>query len=155
MKPKGPWSSELVSTLRKLAKEGLSVKELAKQMGFPEHVIRWQVKRHKITVYRAATRRVLRGAGKDRMQGMIGAEVAARTGGTDFSKPKAGALDPHADDGKPRVREIPSGGCNWPIGHPNKPDFGFCPERAISGKPYCEAHQSLSKARVRGGDVTV
>lgn len=27
--------------------------------------------------------------------------------------------------------------CRWPVGDPQKPDFGFCAQERIPGKPYC------------------
>ncbi len=39
--------------------------------------------------------------------------------------------------------------CRWPIGHPDEPDFHFCGERALVGKPYCKTHYDLAYIRVR------
>jgi GcrA cell cycle regulator len=30
--------------------------------------------------------------------------------------------------------------CAWPIGDPGDPEFRFCGEKSVPGKPYCEAH---------------
>ncbi|MBM3484479.1 MAG: global cell cycle regulator GcrA-like protein [Alphaproteobacteria bacterium] len=30
--------------------------------------------------------------------------------------------------------------CKWPIGHPGEPEFGFCGQPAVEGKPYCVEH---------------
>jgi GcrA cell cycle regulator len=30
--------------------------------------------------------------------------------------------------------------CRWPIGDPLTPDFGFCGQHSVEGKPYCEFH---------------
>ncbi len=30
--------------------------------------------------------------------------------------------------------------CHWPIGHPREPDFHFCGNVAMPGKPYCAEH---------------
>lgn len=30
--------------------------------------------------------------------------------------------------------------CKWPIGHPGEPEFGFCGQPAVEGKPYCIEH---------------
>ncbi|PPR17879.1 MAG: hypothetical protein CFH37_00847 [Alphaproteobacteria bacterium MarineAlpha9_Bin7] len=34
--------------------------------------------------------------------------------------------------------------CRWPIGHPGDPDFRFCGEAKIAGRPYCAEHCSLA-----------
>lgn len=35
---------------------------------------------------------------------------------------------------------LKSSTCRWYIGDPTHPGSGFCPEKAVSGLPYCEAH---------------
>ena len=37
--------------------------------------------------------------------------------------------------------------CCWPIGEPGQADFGFCGDRTIRGRPYCEEHDSLAHVR--------
>lgn len=31
--------------------------------------------------------------------------------------------------------------CRWPVGEVNHPEFGFCGEGRIEGKPYCPGHE--------------
>lgn len=31
-------------------------------------------------------------------------------------------------------------GCRYPLGDPREPGFGFCPDKAFPGVPYCAAH---------------
>lgn len=36
-----------------------------------------------------------------------------------------------------------AGGCHWPVGHPNEPEFHFCGDRiAFDGSPYCAPHRA-------------
>jgi hypothetical protein len=37
--------------------------------------------------------------------------------------------------------------CCWPIGDPLEPDFYFCGEPAVTGRPYCELHLELAYLR--------
>ena len=30
--------------------------------------------------------------------------------------------------------------CCWPIGDPRSPDFKFCGDKVVEGRPYCEEH---------------
>ena len=30
--------------------------------------------------------------------------------------------------------------CKWPLGHPGEPEFSFCGQPAVEGKPYCVEH---------------
>lgn len=34
--------------------------------------------------------------------------------------------------------------CSWPIGDPDKPDFGFCPNERLPRRPYCAGHCRLA-----------
>ncbi len=51
----------------------------------------------------------------------------------------------------PRFRgPIPDrGSCCWPIGDPKHPDFRFCSEPALPGRPYCELHDSVARPAVK------
>lgn len=39
--------------------------------------------------------------------------------------------------------------CAWPMGDPRSPDFHFCGEAAIDGKPYCREHADRAYVRYR------
>jgi GcrA cell cycle regulator len=47
----------------------------------------------------------------------------------------------------PHRRAAPS--CCWPIGEPGKPDFRFCDDPSMAGKPYCEGHAKLAYVKIR------
>jgi GcrA cell cycle regulator len=32
--------------------------------------------------------------------------------------------------------------CSWPIGDPKSPDFKFCSDKIVEGRPYCSVHCS-------------
>ena len=40
--------------------------------------------------------------------------------------------------------------CQWPIGHPGQPEFRFCGETAVTGKPYCDTHCGIAYRRSSG-----
>jgi len=59
---------------------------------------------------------------------------------------------------KPETRqktllELDRDDCRWPIGEPRHPDFRFCGERSLEGRPYCALHWSMAfqPARPRHG----
>ena len=41
-------------------------------------------------------------------------------------------------------RMVESRGCKYPVGDPHKPDFHFCCEPRLDGKPYCDHHDWLT-----------
>jgi GcrA cell cycle regulator len=38
------------------------------------------------------------------------------------------------------VMELTADACRWPIGDPQSPEFSFCGDMAIDGRPYCARH---------------
>lgn len=34
--------------------------------------------------------------------------------------------------------------CRWPIGHPGDPEFRFCGNQRVPGRPYCADHCALA-----------
>ena len=34
--------------------------------------------------------------------------------------------------------------CKWPIGDPTAPDFHYCGQLPLNGRPYCDRHNSMS-----------
>ena len=48
--------------------------------------------------------------------------------------------DPILDVAAKPLIELERGECKWPVGHPDKPDFGFCAKPSLLGRPYCDGH---------------
>jgi GcrA cell cycle regulator len=42
--------------------------------------------------------------------------------------------------------------CQWPIGDPGAPDFHFCGDGAVIGKPYCVKHCDVAYKPRKDGD---
>ncbi|MGB0671655.1 MAG: GcrA family cell cycle regulator [Rhodospirillales bacterium] len=51
---------------------------------------------------------------------------------------------------KVNLEDLKSGMCSWPIGEPGTPEFKFCGNHSVEGRPYCGAHCEV--AYVRGRD---
>ena len=43
-----------------------------------------------------------------------------------------------------RLLDLEPNDCRWPFGEPRSPDFHFCGERQLEGRPYCEHHWSMA-----------
>jgi GcrA cell cycle regulator len=41
--------------------------------------------------------------------------------------------------------------CKWPIGDPLKPDFYFCGQHSLDGKPYCTFHSARAYSGLKAG----
>jgi GcrA cell cycle regulator len=53
---------------------------------------------------------------------------------------------------RPARRRTNGPGCLWPFGDPGSPEFHFCGEPEVPGKPYCDAHCAkayIVKSRAR------
>jgi GcrA cell cycle regulator len=37
--------------------------------------------------------------------------------------------------------------CSWPMGDPKQPEFHFCGEEAVPGRPYCAVHCTMAYQR--------
>ena len=53
----------------------------------------------------------------------------------------------HSKKGK-TLFELKHNECHWPIGDPKDPDFHFCGENAVEGKPYCKKHCAFAYVKV-------
>ena len=52
---------------------------------------------------------------------------------------------PPAPKAKPKdALDLTERMCRWPIGHPGEPDFHFCGEPKVPGRPYCAPHCNLA-----------
>ncbi|MFN4089478.1 MAG: GcrA family cell cycle regulator [Alphaproteobacteria bacterium] len=45
------------------------------------------------------------------------------------------------------VRRFAGPACQWPIGDPRLPEFHFCGEPVLPGKPYCASHCAVAYTR--------
>jgi hypothetical protein len=46
--------------------------------------------------------------------------------------------------GQKTLLELEQHDCRWPIGEPRHPDFRFCAEPSLEGRPYCAQHWSMA-----------
>ncbi len=46
--------------------------------------------------------------------------------------------------GQKTLLELGQNDCRWPIGEPRHPDFRFCAEARLEGRPYCALHWSMA-----------
>ena len=54
--------------------------------------------------------------------------------------------DPELDVAAKPLLELDAGDCRWPVGDPQKPDFGFCARKKSPGSSYCPGHLKRSLA---------
>ncbi|HEX6981099.1 MAG TPA: GcrA family cell cycle regulator [Alphaproteobacteria bacterium] len=129
------WTSEQINQLTRLWHEGLSTAEIGKRLGISKNAVVGKAHRLRLAARPSPIKRVgsrqspaPRPAAQHRPQSMA---APARTPSP-------------APQPAPRVVELSTQTCRWPIGHPGDPGFHFCTERAIQGKPYCIEHSAVA-----------
>ncbi len=152
------WNEEIIARLRALWAEGHSTAEIGRRMGISKNAVVGKAHRLQLTARPSPIRR--------------GDEAPRRPAPARRPAPPSMPSEPPRPPSAVQVEERPappplravvpstrsaarSTPCCWPIGEPGSPDFRFCDEPAIAGKPYCEAHAQLAyvKARDRREDA--
>lgn len=140
------WSPEQISELTRLWGEGLTTSEIGKRLGISKNAVVGKAHRLHLAarpspIKRTGPRTVFRTAiklpGAPR-QPRVKTATAPGTG-----TPRA-APQPQRWTG-----ELSNNICKWPTGHPGDPDFKFCTERALVGKPYCAEHCGVAFVKVK------
>ena len=106
------WTDDKINSLKKLWAKGASTAEIAKRLGLSKNSIIGKVHRLNLEVRSSPIK-------KKKVQKKI---VHSQ------KKSKIGILD------------LKLNTCRWPIGDPTDPDFHFCGENTVIGKPYCTKH---------------
>jgi len=58
-----------------------------------------------------------------------------------FIAPPEPVKPTHNDIARVTFADLQPHQCRWPVGEVNHPEFGFCGEGRIEGKPYCPGHE--------------
>ena len=153
------WTEETITRLRGLWDEGHSTAEIGRRLGITKNAV--VGKAHRLNLP-ARPSPIRRGAGEGRPPRRA---TARRVSGPTLPVLVA-ALAPAVTPATPRlaepkltpvVRVVPATprpgarltACCWPIGEPGTPNFHFCSEHAIHGKPYCPEHAAVAYVKVR------
>ncbi|MCC7280967.1 MAG: GcrA cell cycle regulator [Acetobacteraceae bacterium] len=154
------WSDEQISRLRALWSEGHSTAEIGRRMGISKNAVVGKAHRLNLSARPSPIRRVPGAPQAPRAPRPAPMRAAERMGfpPRSFNVVAAGhALRPVAPPpprpvappAPPPPPRLSNTSCCWPIGEPGKPDFRFCSDRALVGKPYCEAHAAQAYVRAR------
>lgn len=163
------WSDEMIARLRGLWDEGHSTAEIGRRMGVSKNAIIGKAHRLALPGRPSPIRPERGSAGGSRRRRsaprrisgptlpalaalqtpLPAALVAPPSGGgpaAEDRRPAPPPRSPYAALARLGGRQLP---CCWPIGEPGTPNFRFCDEVALPGKPYCDAHAQLAYVRVR------
>ena len=155
------WTEERVSELTRLWSTGLSASEIGKILGVSKNSVVGKAHRMKLESRPSPIKRNPNGqprrsrASRSRRIPMSDSPlpsaaaparptIAPPPGMTvresDVDTAVATALQGATNAVSRRAAGGRSTACLWPIGDPGDPDFHFCGEPAVPGKPYCASH---------------
>ena len=121
------WTDERVAELIRLWEAGQSASVIGKMLGVSKNSVVGKAHRMKLRSRPSPIKRdVIRNA-------------TAKPSPILPPKPVHTAPRPPATRAAPR-RRGKGPHCLWPFGDPGTPEFHFCEDDAVPGKPYCETH---------------
>lgn len=159
------WTEEMVEKMIKLRDEGLSSSQIGAQLGVSRNAVIGKVHRLGLHVPRAEQRpgsmaRPTSNDHRNRNRKLV--LTPPKIIQMRRLAEKMRAADPAAflptvppsEPGVPGVSilDLTPKHCRWPLGDPRDPDFRYCGDDHVSGRPYCikhccEAYQGLSQFR--------
>ena len=154
------WSEEQITRLRALWAEGHSTAEIGRRMGISKNAVVGKAHRLNLSARPSPIRRVPGAPQVPRAPRPAPMRAVERVPfpQRNFSVVTAGQVmrpvsppqpRPVATPTPPPAPRLSNATCCWPIGEPGKPGFTFCCDRALAGKPYCEAHAAQAYVRAK------
>ncbi|MBP5344070.1 MAG: global cell cycle regulator GcrA-like protein [Alphaproteobacteria bacterium] len=118
------WTDEKVNNLKKLWAKGTSTAEIARRLGLSKNSIIGKVHRLNLDT---------RPSPLKKKKNVVAPQKAV-------SHPKKHKIS---------ILDLKLNTCRWPIGEPTDPDFHFCGENTVVGKPYCAKHCILAYTTIK------
>lgn len=153
------WNDEIIVQLRALWDEGLSTAEIGRRLGITKNAVVGKAHRLALPARPSPIRRDASAGGAPRRAPAprrisgptlppleVVAPVMARP--VEVETPRQPAPVLRAVPSAPRAAGRLSA-CCWPIGEPGTPEFHFCGDGAVAGKPYCAEHVAIAYVKVR------
>jgi len=144
------WNEETIGRIRTLWAEGLSTAEIGRRMGITKNAVVGKAHRLNLPARPSPIRRTPgdkppRRSVPRRVVGPTLPALQAAPRGAVMARPPV-TLRPVPVQPRPVGRVS---ACCWPLGEPGTPEFHFCGDPTVPGKPYCDDHAALAYVRVR------
>jgi GcrA cell cycle regulator len=121
------WTDERVAELIRLWEAGQSASVIGKMLGVSKNSVVGKAHRMKLRSRPSPIKR--------------DAIRKATAKPAPILSPRPVQIAPRPAAPRPAPRRTGKGPhCLWPFGDPGTPEFHFCEDDAVPGKPYCEAH---------------
>ena len=136
------WNEENVSRLRELWDQGLPTAQIGKLLGFTKNAV--VGKAHRIGLERRPSPIRRTAVKPDRKKARSPVMPKLNFENTSEIKNNTQESNSFNSDLKNLVTPVGKRGCEWPLGHPDEPEFHFCGKERFEDKPYCLNHCAVA-----------
>ncbi|MCC6888807.1 MAG: GcrA-like regulator [Hyphomicrobiales bacterium] len=140
------WTPERVDRLRNSVNAGLTCSQIADEIGVTRNAVIGKIHRLGIGPGRrpAALAKRMRNAPAQMRPTRIARIMRVLAAAPSLPSFPSQDEAPAEQGSRCSLLELACGHCRWPIGDPNKADFGFCGHDAVAGLSYCAGHARLA-----------
>jgi GcrA cell cycle regulator len=145
------WTEERIEMLKKLLFDGLSLKQIGRELGITRNSV--VGKAHRLGLSKGgvpasiAATPVPRGPRRIKRRPQNITPVLAHINRADPGLPPT-LSTPTPEDipmgERKTLMKLLNNDCRWPIGDPRDPDFGFCGAPKCAGSSYCAGHARIA-----------
>ena len=138
-----PWDDNNVAKLRELWDQGLPTAQIGKLLGFTKNAV--VGKAHRIGLERRTSpiRRTAVKPDRKKARSPVMPKLNFENNNKEQSRESYVAKSFSPVEKNLIVSSIKRG-CEWPVGHPDEPDFHFCNKERFEDKPYCLDHCAIA-----------
>ncbi len=149
------WTPERIKLLTDLWNEGLATGEIGRRLGFTKNAVIGKAHRLGLAKRQSPIQRDGAAGGTSKKPARE-APAARKSPPAKSSAPADAAPKQPPAPARPKrpaqtevvtLDRLSHGMCCWPIGEPGTPEFRFCGEEALPGKPYCAFHCEVAYVR--------
>ena len=141
-----PWNDENVTRLRELWNQGLPTAQIGKLLGFTKNAV--VGKAHRIGLERRPSPIRRTAVKPDRKKARTPVMPKLNFENINSVKPTHSSTSLENKNLHQPMKNLLSGnnrrGCEWPLGHPDEPEFHFCNKERFEDKPYCLDHCTVA-----------
>ena len=144
------WNDKNVSRLRDLWDQGLPTAQIGKLIGFTKNAVvgkahRIGLERRPSPIRRTAVKPDRKKA-RSPVMPKLNFEQSDEQTGDNFRENTISIYEKRSSglQGTNLLAPIGKRGCEWPLGHPDEPEFHFCNEERFEDKPYCLNHCTVA-----------